>query len=295
MRVSAVIVTFNAASWVRICIDSLLSQGQSIGVTVVDNASLDETAEIIAREYPSVFLIKNVINEGFAVAAQKGIDHVLQQGADAVLLMHHDVWLAPGAVSELIRNSTGDSLLCPVLLNGAGVRCESAFIRETLRKSRCLRRSVSSGIACKVRVKTVPCGCWYLPSRLIRETGPLNPMLGSSGQAEDYIPRMKYHGKKVYVVTSALAFHDRESFGNRTLYDRSEIYRKLLLIACNPSMGNVSRAIARGRLLFRTLGNTMHYRVNLLRVLRQDYRRAKKIRSLTRERRFIHKDPMSMR
>ena len=67
--VSVIVVTYNSASTISGCLKSILAQepeGQFFDVTVVDNASSDETTRIVSGEFPQVTLIKNGINTGFA-------------------------------------------------------------------------------------------------------------------------------------------------------------------------------------------------------------------------------------
>ena len=72
--VDVVIVTYNSGAFVEACLDSLLdSNGVSNEITVVDNASTDNTAELIEEEYPSVRVVRNAENVGYARAVNKGI------------------------------------------------------------------------------------------------------------------------------------------------------------------------------------------------------------------------------
>jgi N-acetylglucosaminyl-diphospho-decaprenol L-rhamnosyltransferase len=64
------IVNWNCRELLRGCLDSLLNEGQgvSLEVIVVDNASEDGAAAMVAREFPQVRLIQNRVNAGFARA-----------------------------------------------------------------------------------------------------------------------------------------------------------------------------------------------------------------------------------
>ena len=94
MKVSAVLVTWNVAGFIRQCLDSLRQQTfKDFEVIVVDNGSRDGTLSIIEKEYPEVVLVKNQDNEGFCRANNRGIklsrgDYILTLNADVVL--HRD-------------------------------------------------------------------------------------------------------------------------------------------------------------------------------------------------------------
>ena len=67
--VSIIIVTYNSADMILMCLDSLdLDANPSREVFVVDNASTDGGAEMIRNRYPRVRLIVNEENRGFAAA-----------------------------------------------------------------------------------------------------------------------------------------------------------------------------------------------------------------------------------
>ena len=248
---------------------------------MVDNSSSDGTPEFVAGAFPEVEIVRMGTNAGFAAAAQAGIDRAVASGADAVLLMHHDVWLASGALEALVACCSDDSLSVPVYMNGFGSGYETSF-RPVIRHSYGLRRFLERGAGSstvKIHVKDVPSGCWFLPVALIRETGSLNRIFTDAGpSAEEYLARTRYLSKRTYVVPGAIIFHDRDSYGDRTLFDVSSIYNDLLLIECNPGSCALSRAAAKALLFFRLVFLTVHYRVNLLSVYRDDLHRVKSLR-----------------
>lgn len=268
MNVFAVIVTYNAMRWAGKSISSLYrSTCCPYRIIVIDNCSSDGTPEYVNASFPDVELIRMDSNIGFAAAARVGVDKAVGSGADAVLLMHHDVWLAPDALEVLEDNCTDDSLLVPVYMNGPGSDYETSF-RSVIRHSGRLRKALpgsAGGRSCyKTPVPNVPYGCWFIPVPLINEIGFLNPLFFCSGASEEYLARMRCRSKKAFVVTGAKIFHDRDSYGDRTLYDTSLIYRDLLLIECDPGKTKTGRVVSRALLLAGLVGKSLHYRVNLL-------------------------------
>lgn len=282
MNVCAVIVTYNAMRWAGKSISSLYrSTCCPYRIIVIDNSSSDGTPEYVNASFPDVELIRMDSNIGFTAAARVGVDKAVGSGADAVLLMHHDVWLAPDALEVLEGNCTDDSLLVPVYMNGPGSDYETSF-RSVIRHSGRLRKTLpgsAGGRSCyKIPVRNVPYGCWFIPVPLINEIGFLNPLFFCSGASEEYLARMRCRSKKAFVVTGAKIFHDRDSYGDRTLYDTSLIYRDLLLIECDPGKTKTGRVVSRALLLAGLVRKSLHYRVNLLPFYFKDRRRIKGIR-----------------
>src|SRR5947208_15400523 len=68
--VSVCIANWNCVELLRRCLQSLLDQPQGVSfeVVVVDNASTDGAADMVAAEFPQVELIRNADNRGFSKA-----------------------------------------------------------------------------------------------------------------------------------------------------------------------------------------------------------------------------------
>ena len=95
-----VIVTYNAETWVRDCLGSIEAEQRSRCV-VVDNASTDDTLQIIEGTFSNVTIISNQQNLGFGIANNRGIQHAISCGASFVLLLNQDVTLDPGCLQNL--------------------------------------------------------------------------------------------------------------------------------------------------------------------------------------------------
>lgn len=68
--VSVCIANWNCRALLRRCLESLFQQNQGVSfeVIVVDNASTDGAAEMVADEFPQVTLVRNADNRGFSKA-----------------------------------------------------------------------------------------------------------------------------------------------------------------------------------------------------------------------------------
>ena len=91
------IVTYNNRKFIRRCLESVCRQAyRPLEVIIVDNASTDGTAELLARRHARV--IYNDRNVGFAAAQNQAIR--ASQG-EWVLTLNPDVRLAPGFLERL--------------------------------------------------------------------------------------------------------------------------------------------------------------------------------------------------
>src|SRR5262245_30244513 len=71
--VSVCVVNWNCWALLRRCLSALTSrrQGVRLEVIVVDNASTDGAAEMVARRFPRARLIRNAENVGYARACNQ--------------------------------------------------------------------------------------------------------------------------------------------------------------------------------------------------------------------------------
>lgn len=102
-RIAIVVVSYNVCDLLRQCLRSATAAELPADVIVVDNASHDGSAAMVEREFPSVRLIANDTNRGFAAGTNQGIRAALESAAapDYVLLLNPDAFLRPGALAAL--------------------------------------------------------------------------------------------------------------------------------------------------------------------------------------------------
>jgi hypothetical protein len=98
-KLAVVILNWNGAAMLRQFLPSVVtfSQGDDTEVVVADNASTDESCEVVRREFPGVRLITLTENYGFAEGYNRALEQV---EAEYVVLLNSDVevtehWLSP--------------------------------------------------------------------------------------------------------------------------------------------------------------------------------------------------------
>lgn len=99
---TVVVVAWNGAGFIGDCLDSLASQDFAPGFTiwVIDNASTDHTAELVARHPSSVHVIRLDHNIGFAGAAAIAVEKV---ATPYVVIVNQDAVAAPGWLAALLE------------------------------------------------------------------------------------------------------------------------------------------------------------------------------------------------
>ncbi|HEX4382155.1 MAG TPA: glycosyltransferase, partial [Myxococcales bacterium] len=101
-RVQAVVLTWNGAHLLPDCLRSLAAQTVPVGITVVDNASEDETAKLLARDFPDVRHQRLDENLGYGRANNEAMRAALASGAEFIALINNDVTLQPDWFERLL-------------------------------------------------------------------------------------------------------------------------------------------------------------------------------------------------
>jgi len=109
-RVCIVVLNWNGRDMTVDCLHSLLAMsGTTYNITVVDNGSSDNSAEVIRRDFPNVRVIANKQNLGFAAGCNVGIEEALNQpGYDYILLVNNDTVVNPSLLAELVEEADRD-------------------------------------------------------------------------------------------------------------------------------------------------------------------------------------------
>ncbi len=110
MSISIVILNWNAAADTIRCVRQMAAwQRLQPIIWVVDNASTDGSADLIARECPQVKLIPNPANLGFAGGTNRGLEQALAVGDAPILLLNNDASVAEAEVIRLIDTLQTDN------------------------------------------------------------------------------------------------------------------------------------------------------------------------------------------
>lgn len=101
MTLSIVIVNWNTRDLLVAAVGSILDHGPAceFEIIVVDNASTDGSADVLASTYPSAILIRNDPNEGYARGNNIGIGAATGR---FVLLLNPDVVAPAGALDRAV-------------------------------------------------------------------------------------------------------------------------------------------------------------------------------------------------
>ncbi len=100
MDVSVIIVSYNAASYLQECIDSILAltKNQNFEIIVVDNASTDDSVKVAKSFGKPVTVIESKNNGGYAAGVNMGLKKVTGK---YVLVLNPDMRFLNDAISKM--------------------------------------------------------------------------------------------------------------------------------------------------------------------------------------------------
>lgn len=101
IRISVIIVNFNARYFLKNCISSVLSSDMAVDIEiiVVDNDSKDGSCDMLDEDFPAIKYIRNTKNVGFGKANNKGV--AIARG-DYILILNPDTMLTETTLSEIL-------------------------------------------------------------------------------------------------------------------------------------------------------------------------------------------------
>ncbi len=102
MDLSVVIVTYKSRSMIEECLKSLLANLGDLAAEVwlVDNNSNDDTPQVIEQSFPTVNLLENPVNSGFAGGCNLAIRRC---SGRHILLLNPDTITQPGTLPALVK------------------------------------------------------------------------------------------------------------------------------------------------------------------------------------------------
>lgn len=223
--ISIVIVSWNTRDILRDCLRSIGEEAGSLccETIVVDNASADDSVQMVRREFPQVRLIENAENRGFAAANNQGI--AVAQGR-YILLLNSDTVVLDKAIAKTVAfadaHPDAGMIGCRVL-NADRTLQPTCFMYPSLfnmlLSSTCLYkafpRSPFFGRECMtwwdrddVRQVEVVDGCYMLVRReAMEQVGLLDETFFMYGEETDWCYRFQQAGWKNVFCPHAQIIH----------------------------------------------------------------------------------------
>lgn len=225
--ISVVVVTYQSRRQIEACLGSLYgsSGGLDIEVVVLDNASGDGTAELVAERFPLAELIASPTNLGFAAAVNEAAS--VARGR-YLLLLNPDTVVHEGSIERLLEFAEanpehglyGGRTLAP---NGEvdpsscwgqptvwSMFCFAALLTTLCKRSRLFDpESLGRWERDSVREVGIVTGCLLLvPTALWRELGGFDPTYFMYAEDADLALRARAKGLRPAITPDAVITHE---------------------------------------------------------------------------------------
>lgn len=208
-----VIPNWNGKDYITNCLRSIVSQSIKANIIVVDNGSVDGSVDLIEKEFPEVFLIKNDKNYGFAGGVNRGIQKAIDMGAEYVALFNNDAiadkrWLEE-LVSCLQKNPKTAIATCK-FLDSKGNKFDSTgdiYTTWGLSYPRGRGEPVSDVYDNRNLVFGASGGASLYRTSLFKEIGLFDQEFFAYFEDVDISFRAQLAGWKVRYVPTAIAYH----------------------------------------------------------------------------------------
>jgi GT2 family glycosyltransferase len=225
LDLSILIVNWNSRDFLKKCLASVFreTRGVSFEVVVVDNASFDGAAEMVASEFPEVRFIQSETNLGFARANNLAFDH--SRGA-TVLLLNPDTEVIGDAIPRMFHalGSLPDAGIVSCKLLNSNLSVQTTCIKRfptilgeilsiewlRLKWPRCSLWSLGplfSDSPEPVSVEAVCGACQMIPREVYESVGGLNARYFMYGEDIEISLAALAEGKKTYYIGNAGVIH----------------------------------------------------------------------------------------
>ncbi|MGV3460428.1 MAG: glycosyltransferase family 2 protein [Flavobacterium sp.] len=227
-KVFVIIVTYNGAKWIDRCIRSLRSSSYPVSIIVIDNASTDNTLQLLGQ-YPEIDVITSRENLGFGRANNISIKKALDQGAGFLFLLNQDTWVFDDTIGNLIEKMEEFphlGILSPVHLASDENTQDASFATYFSRKEKHLDSELST-------VPFVNAAAWMLSRDCIEKVGLFEPAFSHYGEDRNYCDRVLYKDFEIGIATNSKIVHDRvikRNYNKDTIQSRYKILATLLNI-----------------------------------------------------------------
>ena len=179
---------------------------------VVDNASTDDSLEILRRSQPKAVILQNDTNLGFTGACNRGLAHCLSESFDYVLFINNDLVMEPGFLDHLVAAADARTMAVPksYLYHHPGRLDDSVGEFDWLRgvwKRRILGKRPDIDFDQPRLVESATLSCMLVPTGLLQEVGPLDDNFFIYYDDTDFTQRARERGYRLRFVPAAIIYH----------------------------------------------------------------------------------------
>lgn len=218
MKIAVVILNWNGEVLLERYLPSVVAHSKEADIYVADNASTDGSISFVTKNYPSINIIRNTENGGFAKGYNDALKHV---DADIYCLLNSDVEVSPNWLNPISK----------AFLNIKDVAIIQPKILDLLKKGHFEYAGAAGGFIdqlgypfCRGRIfQTLERdngqyddikeifwatgACMFVKKNVFEELDGFDPDYFAHQEEVDFCWRAKNHGYKIFYVGTSRVYH----------------------------------------------------------------------------------------
>ncbi len=229
--VYVVVLLYNGKKWMDKCLGSILSSDyQNFRLLVVDNASSDDSYDYVKKNFAGADLMRNSKNRGTAEGNNIGCRYALKKGAEFILLLNQDTYIAKECITELVKLAERDKslgIIVPAQYDYKKTEELSPTYEKFVDAAEDKDRSIDY-----VRTEKIIGAGMFLQKRFIEKVGLFDPLYFMYAEENDLVRRGYYHSFKTVFSLKGVIFHwdhliQSNNPKSRALFDRNQLIEAL--------------------------------------------------------------------
>lgn len=198
--------------------------GNNVSISIVDNASPNDSAEQLLNALSEVRIVKSEENLGYAAGHLLNVNYAIDNGYDAIWILNSDVSLRDNSLPALIEawRKCGDNIYGSITLSsenpdivdyGGGVEPQDSvdkFVYNSY-EGVALESLPSNSVR---EVQSVEGSSMFIPLNIIKKYGFMKTDFFMYAEENDYCYRMREFGIKSYVVRDSIIVHNNAASFN---------------------------------------------------------------------------------
>ncbi len=215
--VMIVVLAWNHVDDTVECLYSMAkSDYPNLRLALVDNASTDNTLEIVKRDFPQVEIIQSKENLGVSGGYNLGMKYAVQQGVDYILIANNDISVDSSMIRNLVtamdqneQIGIGMPKIYHYYQDRSRLWCTGAYWRRFPPTVKMMGVNARDALKYDVarEIEFAPSCVLLLRTKMVIQVGYFDTGYFFYNDDWDYCVRARHSGYKIHFIPSAMMWH----------------------------------------------------------------------------------------
>lgn len=210
-HIAVIVLCYNERKWLEKCLSSVIAtQDGDFSIYLVDNGSVDGSAEFVEQSFPTVRIVRNGKNLGFAGGNNEGIKAAVEARADFLVLLNPDTWVEPRWLQELRAIFAADSAISvatAMILNYENDSFDQNFLQILQVTPGFIQDAWNRDVKPWYLTETGSGAALMARRSFYESVGVIDPEFFIYYEEIDLLRRGRLHGHKIAVSTRGIIHH----------------------------------------------------------------------------------------